>query len=204
MSLDARIAGAGGRRMVFSDPEDQVRVHRMRSRHQAVLVGVGTVLSDDPRLTVRKAEVSASGQPLRVVLDSRGRTPEGARVLDDAAKTLVYCDERAEAVARGDSWVGVPASDAQGLDLEAVLKDLKARGVGDVMVEGGARVISSFLAASFVDELFVFVVPVVVGTGAPSLVVTRAGEGPLAGFRVIETEARASGVLLRLGPEHER
>jgi diaminohydroxyphosphoribosylaminopyrimidine deaminase/5-amino-6-(5-phosphoribosylamino)uracil reductase len=107
---------------------------------------VGTVLADDPALTSH----GQGRNPLRVVLDSRGRTPKGARVLDASAPTVVYTRRT---VAAGNGR----------LDLRAVLKDLASRGVGTLMVEGGPGVIASFLKARLADEVRVFVAP-----GAPS------------------------------------
>lgn len=202
VSLDGRIAGAAGRRMLLSDPEDHERVHRMRSEHDAILVGVGTILLDDPLLRVRRDWVPGGRDPVRVVLDSRGRVPPDARVLKGDPPTWVYCEGETPGVApgRGGEWIPVPRFKG-GLDLHVVLQDLHKRGVRRLMVEGGSRVIASFMEASLVDELFVFVAPVIVGEDAPSLVRTQArGSGVLAGFRVSGCQSRETGVVLRLEP----
>lgn len=167
MSADGKIALRHNRRLRLSDDEDMRRVHEMRSASDAVLVGIGTVLADDPRLSARSA---GAKQPLRVVLDSLGRTPLDARVLEASARTLIVTAE-----GHGRAWPHAEHVEAgkERVDLRLMLDQLQARGVQRLMVEGGATVIGAFLAARLVDEMYVYVAPVVVGGGAPSLV-----EGP--------------------------
>src|SRR5947208_15115613 len=92
MSVDGKIALSGGKPVRLSNEEDLRRVHALRAKADAVLVGIGTVLKDDPKLTV-KAEYVKGRNPLRIVLDSRGRTPAGANVLDSSAPTLIVTPE---------------------------------------------------------------------------------------------------------------
>ncbi len=194
-SLDGKLAGAGGRPLLLSSQEDLVRVHRMRAACDAILVGVGTILADDPSLRVKR--VHASGpDPIRVVLDSSGRTPPDARVLNGEARTLLMCAPGTHPPP-GAEVVHVPRG-PRGLDLAAVLQALWDRGVRDVMVEGGGNVLRSFLEAGLVDAWTLYVAPVLVGEG-PSLWpggpapagfglqvegVERLGEGALWTFRL--------------------
>lgn len=190
--------------MLFSDAADQQRVHQMRAAQDAILVGVGTVLSDDPGLRVKREWVPQARDPLRVVLDSSLRTPRGARVLSGEAATRVYHREGLQGEPCGGvTFVPVPDGEggAGGLDLPGVLGDLAQVGVRSVMVEGGSRVIGSFLAAGLVDAFYVFVAPVVVGPPAPSLAAAGSFQGPLlARFAVVDTTHRETGVLMRLEP----
>jgi riboflavin-specific deaminase-like protein len=170
VSLDGRLAYAGGRRARLSGPEDLARVQRLRSRSGAILVGARTVLLDDPSLRVHAEllEAPPGPPPLRVVLDSRGAIPAGARVLDGTQPTLIAtvrgCDRpyppTVERFAAGEGRV----------DLAALLEHLARRSIGQLLVEGGAEVIASFVRGGWVDELTVYVAPVLIGgRTAPSL-----------------------------------
>lgn len=167
-SLDGRIAAADGTSRWLTGPETRQRVHALRAEVDAVLVGSGTVLADDPALTVRLPGVDGP-QPLRVVLDGRGRVRPPARVVSDGAATVVYT--RGETGSAGTAeHVGVPGGADGGVDLDAVLADLWDRDVRSVLVEGGAAVLGSFLRAGLVDRLEVHVAPVLLGAaGRPLL-----------------------------------
>jgi len=165
MSVDGKIAFRDGQRARLSNEEDGQRVHRLRGRVDAILVGVGTVLKDDPKLTA-KPEV-ADRNPLRIVLDSDGRTPAGARVLDGQAPTLIVTSEACE---RTFARAEVLRCGKEEVDLGALLDRLGGRGIGTLLVEGGSTVIWSFLRAGLVDELKVFVGSLVLGgRSAPTL-----------------------------------
>ncbi len=143
-TLDGRAAASDGSSRWITGEAARADVHRLRSRCGAVLVGTGTVLADDPALTVRPADGSVPGrQPLRVVLGRRP-LPSGARVLDDAAETLV--------VERHD-----PAE---------ALAAVTARGVHHVLLEGGPTLAAAFLRAGLVDEVVAYVAPALLGAGA--------------------------------------
>ena len=167
LSLDGKIACGTGVSQWISCEASRRKVHRLRSRVDAVLVGSGTVLEDDPRLTVRG--VGGAVQPLRVVMDSRLRTPVGARVLTGEAETLIATTDRAprKKVARlrahGVSVEIFPA-DRQGRPaLESVLKRLGERGVQHLLVEGGGKLFTCFVEAGAVDRFLLFVAPVLLG-----------------------------------------
>jgi len=173
MSVDGKIALPDGKAVRLSNDEDLRRVHSLRAAVDAILVGIGTVLMDDPKLTV-KSEYAKGRSPLRIVLDSDGKTPEGAHVLDGSAPTLIVTSEdclrefpRAEILRCGKDDV----------DLRLLLELLAARDVGTVLVEGGSTVIWSFLRQGLVDELKVFVRSLVIGGhSAPTL---AGGQGAL-------------------------
>jgi 5-amino-6-(5-phosphoribosylamino)uracil reductase/diaminohydroxyphosphoribosylaminopyrimidine deaminase/5-amino-6-(5-phosphoribosylamino)uracil reductase len=169
-TLDGRVATAAGESKWISCPDSLRFAHEMRAGHDAVLVGAGTVCKDDPRLTVRHVP---GDDPLRVVVDSTLRTPPQAAVLagDAASGTVLAATDlaperrRERARSSGATVLGLPA-DADGrVDLKALVEELGALGVGSVMVEGGATLITSFLKAGLVDRLAVCVAPKILGDG---------------------------------------
>lgn len=172
VSLDGRLAYAGGKPAVLSGPEDRKRVQQLRAGSGAILVGIGTVLADDPSLRVHWDELGTppGPDPLRVVLDSTGRTPAGARILDGSRPTLVATN--GACTRRFPENVEVFRSGPARVELPPLLAELGRRGVRSLMVEGGAHVIGSFLAERLVDRLTVFVAPQIIGAeSAPSMVV---------------------------------
>ncbi len=159
MSLDGKIALPTRKQTRISDEEDRRRVHQLRATCDAILVGVGTVLSDDPKLTV-KPEYAAGRNPLRVVLDSEGRTPEGANVLNRDAPTLIVTTVDC-AKTFPNAEVARIGKDA--VDLPALLDHLGQNGVRRLLVEGGEEVLWSFLHERLADEVKVFVGSMVIG-----------------------------------------
>src|SRR5213592_3542278 len=141
--------------------------HALRAACDAVLVGVGTVLTDDPRLTVRMVP---GASPARVILASTLRIPPTARVLDDAAWTVVITTDRSNVSTRrslerrGIAVRVVPAGPS-GVDPVAALRAVRALGLRSVLVEGGARVITSLLSGGLVDRVIVSVSPTLIGAG---------------------------------------
>ncbi|MFN4297347.1 MAG: RibD family protein [Brevundimonas sp.] len=158
-SLDGRIATATGESKWITGEAAREQGHRLRAAHDAVLAGVQTVLADDPQLTVRLPGRPVD-QPLRVVLDSRLRTPATAKLAGEGTLILTAAEPRpvggamVEQVEAGGD--GRPAVDA-------VLKALKRHGVGSVLIEGGGQVAASFIAADAVDALEWFRAPILLG-----------------------------------------
>jgi diaminohydroxyphosphoribosylaminopyrimidine deaminase / 5-amino-6-(5-phosphoribosylamino)uracil reductase len=169
-TLDGRLATSTGSSQWISSPESSRFSHELRANHDAIMVGVGTVCKDDPRLTVRFA---AGRNPLRVVVDSTLRTPLTAAVLTKGAapSTVLAVTDRAPAVkcdrvrALGAAVLCLPTDAGGGVDLFALLAALHRRGVGSVLVEGGARVITALLQARLADRLVVCVAPKILGAG---------------------------------------
>lgn len=182
-TLDGRIAtSTGDAKWISGEPERRV-THGMRAGCDAVLVGVGTVLNDDPQLTVRMA---SGASPLRIVLDSTLRTPPTAQVVsDDAATTLVLCGPDADTNRRVQlSAAGVVVREIppgpHGLDIAAALQEMRTLGVESVLVEGGARIITSLLRDEAVDRFVVSISPTIIGAGVEAvgpLGVTQVADG---------------------------
>jgi len=157
-SLDGRIATATGESQWITGPEARQQGHRLRATHDAILVGVETVLADDPELTVRLPD-HAGAHPLRVVLDSRLRTPATARVA--TGNTLILTTAEPHAIGQAEV-VAVGAADGRPA-IAAVLDALTARGVTSLLIEGGGRVAASFLQAGVVDAIEWFRAPILLG-----------------------------------------
>lgn len=200
-TLDGRIATRTGASRWITSPAARRRAHRLRSEHDAVLVGVGTVLADDPRLTVREGGRKGA-RPLRVVLDTHLRTPPSAAVCDTAAApTLIYCGpdakpHRAAALgARGVEIQAVPVVEGR-VDLASAMKDLGARQRLSLMVEGGGQIAGALVDQGLVNRYALFVAPRIFGgDGAPGFVGGRGVEEPAAAPTLIYREVR------RVGPD---
>jgi diaminohydroxyphosphoribosylaminopyrimidine deaminase / 5-amino-6-(5-phosphoribosylamino)uracil reductase len=164
-TLDGRVAAADYTSRWISSAASRADVHLLRALVDAILVGSGTVLSDDPQLTVRHGEVPAEHQPLRVVLDRRHRVPDDARILDAAAETVVL-DTAAPQFA---------------------LKALYDRGVRHVLLEGGPTLAGAFVEARCVDEVIAYLAPTLLGSGPAAL--GDAGIGTLADAAMLEIES---------------
>jgi len=167
-TLDGRIATATGHSQWISSEPARRFAHRLRGRHDAVLVGIGTVIADDPDLRVRLVR---GRNPLRVVLDPSLRIPRDARVLDnqDAVRTLVFTGPRREGYPpleeKGIEAVVIPKNESGALELKMLLAELGKRQVSSLLVEGGAGIITSFLRAGLFDRMIIITAPKIVGRG---------------------------------------
>jgi len=174
-TLDSRIAASDGTSQWISSPESLADNHALRGRIDAILVGTQTVLVDNPRLTARGADGTPAGeQPLRVVMGYRG-IPEGAAINGDDGKVL-----------------HVPTRDPR-----EALDELFAAGVRHLMVEGGSRILSAFLAAGLVDELIVYLAPTLLGSGTSAL--EDLGITTLADSQRWEWDPASGGAVQQLG-----
>ena len=160
MSADGKLAGPERKQVRISSEEDMVRVKNLRKRYDAILVGVGTVIADDPHLTVKNATYEEN--PVRIVLDSHGRIPPEARVLDDRAPTIIVTNN--ECTKDWGSNVTVIRGGSGRINLTDVLHILaKDLGIENMIVEGGGEVIASFFREKLVDRYSVFVGGILIG-----------------------------------------
>jgi diaminohydroxyphosphoribosylaminopyrimidine deaminase/5-amino-6-(5-phosphoribosylamino)uracil reductase len=174
LSLDGRVAARDGSSKWITGPVARADAHELRADVQAIVVGAGTALADQPSLTVRDVSVPPLHPPLRVLLDARGRVPAGGPLFDvSRAPTLVITTDRARAEAV-DAWRAsgakvetvAPALDGNGVDLEAVFALLGAHGVLAALVEGGGQLLGSLVGTGRAHRLFAYVAPTLLGAEA--------------------------------------
>jgi riboflavin-specific deaminase-like protein len=166
-TLDGRIATVTGASKYISGREALVHLHRLRATVDAVVVGVGTVIADDPLLTVRLAP---GPSPTRVVLDPSGRTPPDARLLHDGAAPVIAVVRDGATAPAGAEALRI-ATDPEGCFPPAlVVAALAKRGLRRILVEGGAATIGSFLQAGAIDLLHLLVAPMILGSGKPGII----------------------------------
>lgn len=164
-SLDGRIATPTGHSRTIGGPEAIVHLHRLRALVDAVVVGVGTVTTDDPQLTTRHVEGQS---PVRVIIDPNGRLPHDALVLREDGVSCIAVQSRHVARPPRVEALHIPSSDGR-IDVHALIAALADRGLRRVLVEGGAHTVSAFLAAGALNRLHICVSPVIIGSGQTGL-----------------------------------
>jgi 2,5-diamino-6-(ribosylamino)-4(3H)-pyrimidinone 5'-phosphate reductase len=196
VSVDGKLSSRRREQVRISGAEDFDRVDRIRAAADAVMVGVGTVLADDPHLTldeedrrVQRLRSGRPGNPARVVADSRARTPADARVLDGAATTYVLVSAAAPEDRRAalrEAGARVVEAGTDRVDLSTAFATLADAGIERLMVEGGGELIFSLFEAGLVDELSVYVGSTLIGgREAPTL---ADGDGFVESFPALELE----------------
>ncbi len=178
MSADGKISSRSREQVRISGPLDRERVDALRAGSDGIMVGVGTVLADDPHLRIRSPALRSERKnrglpehPLRIVADSMARTPLGASILGEGCIIAVSASASAERIAKLSKSAGIVRSGESRVDLSILMGLLYDRGVSRLMVEGGAELNWSLIEAQLVDEISVFVGPVIIGgRGAPTLV----------------------------------
>ena len=197
MTLDGRIATRSGESQWISGEASRALAHEMRAAADAILVGIGTVLRDDPALTARTP--AASRNPQRIVLDSTLRIPLGARVFarDGTPVVVATTDRGRPDTRRALEAMGVEVMSATGtdgrVDLAAVVRELGRRGVLSLLVEGGGTVLGAFADAGLIDKVVAFVAPTLVGGPAPGPVGGHGVETLAQARRLVRTGVRLVG-----------
>nr|WP_128253960.1 bifunctional diaminohydroxyphosphoribosylaminopyrimidine deaminase/5-amino-6-(5-phosphoribosylamino)uracil reductase RibD [Falsirhodobacter deserti] len=167
-TIDGRIATRSGESRWITGPQSRRLVHLMRLQHDAVMVGIGTAMADDPELTVR--DMGAARQPVRIVLDSRLRLPVNSRLGRSAGQVPVWMVHDGTADSSAWAKAGAKPISVPGMEPEAVLRAIAAEGITRIFSEGGAHVAAALLRARLVDELATFTAGIAVGAdGVPAL-----------------------------------
>jgi 2,5-diamino-6-(ribosylamino)-4(3H)-pyrimidinone 5'-phosphate reductase len=203
MSADGKIALPTRRQTRISSEEDIARVHRLRNASDAILVGIGTVLSDDPSLLVKEKYVRRPRRPLRIVLDSRGRTPARARVVSPGTPTLIAMASEPASRPWPPGVETVALGERGRVSILGLLEELDRRRIRRLLVEGGSDVIWSFLRERAVDRMNIYVGSLVIGGPGPT---PAGGEGVARledafRLRLARTRRLGDGVLLVYEPE---
>ena len=173
-TLDGKIAAIDGSSKWISSPESRKFTHKLRAKNDGILVGVGTILTDDPALTVRLVK---GRTPARIVVDGRLRTPLGARVVRDknTARTIIVTSSSSSQRKRGRlkelgvEIIVLPVSKGGNIDLRKIISILYKKGIKRILVEGGSRVITSFLKAGLADRIVMILSPKILGKGIESI-----------------------------------
>ncbi len=205
MSLDGKIASRCRDQLAISGPEDFDRVAELRRSCDGILVGRGTVIADDPQLTVRgdPDDRELSGLT-RIVADSLARTPRDAHVLDDTAETIILVSEAAPAdrISTLETTATVLTVGDETVDIERAFEVLESQGISKLLVEGGGELMFSAIASGWVDSLMIFIAPFVIGgRDAPTLV---DGEGFIEQFpeyTLVDSERLDTGIYLEFQPK---
>ena len=198
-SLDGRIAAASGDSRWISGPQSRQWAHEQRATMDAIMVGVNTILVDDPQLTARPGGQESERQPLRVVADSHGRTPASARVLQGPGEALIATSDRSDpswrqAIEAAGAEVLVLPSDGDSLDLTALLRALAERGVLSLLAEGGGILLGSLFDQGLVDKVQVIIAPLIIGAAeAPAAVAGRGAERLADAWRLREVTVERLG-----------
>ncbi len=198
MSADGKIAGSDRKQVRISSPEDKERVKRLRKQYDSILVGVGTVLADNPHLTIKGADFDEN--PVRIVIDPHGRTPQDADVVDDRARTVIVTLDSCDV-----TWPGVSIIRCESIVLSDVMEHLAQCGIESVLVEGGGETIASFFREKIVDRYTVFVGSMLIGGRTSPTPVDGNGWIADGGIRLEfkSSEALGDGVLLTYTPRYD-
>jgi 2,5-diamino-6-(ribosylamino)-4(3H)-pyrimidinone 5'-phosphate reductase len=208
MSADGKIALPNKKQLRISSNEDIRRVHQLRNSCDAILVGIGAVLSDDPKLTVKEKFIEKVNQPLRIVLDSECKTPVNALVVNNKAKTIIFTKENykdKKTYPNNVEIISVKTNENGQLDLYEIIQILQQKKIQTLLIEGGGTIIWNFLQAQLVDEIYVYIGPIVIGgKNTPTM---ADGMGITSENEVIEldiemVEKMGKGILIHYVPKN--
>jgi len=206
MSADGKIASPTRKQMRISSDEDIKRMYQLRNKCDAVLVGIGTILADDPKLTVKEKYVKNPKQPLRVILDSKGRTPTHALALNNISKTLIITSKGKEKTYKGShiEVVSCKIDKNRLIDVKSALDLLYRKGVRTLLVEGGGTIIWNFLKNKVVDDFYIFIGPCIIGGKETPTVADGEGiksEQDYIPLKIIKVKRVGLGVLIHYQPQ---
>ena len=164
MSADGKIALPSRKQLRISCDEDIKRMYRLRHESDAVLVGIDTILSDNPKLTVKEKYIDNPKQPIRIILDSSCRTPEDALAVNNVAKTIIITSKKCNKKYNDNvEIIECKTDDENQIDLNYLLELLYNLEIKSLMVEGGSTIIWNFLNKRLVDDLYLYMAPIIIG-----------------------------------------
>jgi len=196
-SVDGKISLPNRRKLKISNEQDFERLHSLRNKCDAILVGIGTILEDDPSLTVGLGKKTGTN-PTRIILDTNFRTPNNAKVVDNSAKTIIAIGENT--TAKNKTNAEIIRCGVDEIDICELLDELGERGIETILVEGGETVMWSFLEKEIFDEFNVFISSMIIGgKNTPTV---AGGNGILDNSKppkleLVSSEVLGDGVLLK-------
>lgn len=200
MSADGKIASPTGKQLRISNEEDIIRMYTLRNSCDAVLVGVETILSDNPKLTVKEDYIENPKNPIRIILDTHCRTKVDALAVDDKAKTLIITNGECDKNYGANVEVVQCDINPDGfINLKKMLEILYNYGIKKLMVEGGSTVIWNFLKQGFIDDMFVYIGPMIIGGKyTPSMADGEGitGEDDIINLEIVEITKMKPGLLV--------
>ena len=207
MSIDGKIASSLREQLVISGPSDFDRVDLLRAQCDAVMVGVQTILADDPKLLIHDEKLSSnrrdggeSAHPARILVDSLGRTPNNAQVMGKDARTIILLSGAAEEERIQElNGLGVTTivSGEKRVDMENAMTLLKEEGIKNILVEGGGELIFTLIEKDLVDELTVYIAPMIIGgRGAPTLADGEGFVDRFPRFSLMKVQEKDDGIVL--------
>lgn len=204
-SLDGKISDETRKQLRISCKEDMERVDRLRAEADAIMVGIGTVLSDDPRLNIKSKELrdlrllnGKPENPIKVVVDSKCRIPENAKVLEGDVIVAVSKLADKSKVEKISKKAKIVIFGEERVDLKSLMEYLYNTGIRKLMVEGGGTLISSLLHQSLVDEIFIYYAPIIIGgANSPTICDGSSFEVPKR-INIVSVERLGEGLLVHL------
>jgi 2,5-diamino-6-(ribosylamino)-4(3H)-pyrimidinone 5'-phosphate reductase len=198
MSADGKIALPSGKQIRISCDEDIKRMYELRNECDAVLVGINTILSDNPKLTLKEKYVKNPKQPIRIVLDSFCKTPVDALVVNNTAKTYIVTSKPCNKTFGKNVEIILCIKDDDGfINLKQLLEIIFDKGINKLMVEGGSRVIWNFLKSGFVDDFFIYIGPMIIGgRNTHTIFGGKKKDDKYINLKLINTKIIGSGILL--------
>ncbi len=201
-SIDGKIALVGKKEIKLSNEEDFARVHMLRNECDAILVGIETVLTDNPKLTVKEKYVHNPKQPIKIILDSKLRIPEESNVLKGGKTIIATISNKIRKFNENVEIIRCKEKNGK-IDLNELMKILYKKGIRKLLVEGGSTVIWEFLKNGIVDEMFIYFSPIIIGGDAPTI---AGGDGAKKDEETIKMEIKkivrmGEGYLVKLVPK---
>lgn len=199
MSADGKIATPAGKQLRISNEEDIKRMYSLRNSSDAVLVGVNTILSDNPKLTVKETYIKNPKNPIRVILDTHCRTKPDSLAVDTQAKTIIITNGQCDRVYSETVEILQCEIDDEGLiDIKEMLQLLYDKGIKKLLVEGGSTVIWKFLKCGLVDDFYTYIGPIIIGGKYTPSVADGEGiyENNPINLKIVEMKRVGEGILV--------